>query len=87
MLAPNVRLAVVGVIMMLMLQGDSAPPTNPLDGFDGIQQIFLGSTGLTAWLIWDCIRLRKENERLNLEARETARSSIEAMVRMATERK
>lgn len=81
------RLMVVGVIILLMLQGDAAPATNPLDGFEGIEEVFLGSTGLTAWLIWDCIRLRKENERLNSEARETARSSIEAMVRMATERK
>ena len=81
------RLALLILPMLLMLQGDTAPATNPLDSFDGLEEIFLGSTGLTAWLIWDSIRLRKENDRLNAEARETARSSIEAMVRMATERK
>lgn len=81
------RLALLVVPIILMLQGDASVPANPLDGFEGLEEIFLGSTGLTAWLIWDCIRLRKENDRLNAEARETARSSIEAMVRMATERK
>lgn len=81
------RLALFILPIIFMLQGDTAPATNPLEGFGGLEEVFLGSTGLTAWLIWDCIRLRKENERLNAEARETARSSIEAMVRMATERK
>lgn len=81
---------IVSITFLLILLQAAAPdsaPTNPLDNFEGIEEIFLGSTGLTAWLIWDCIRLRKENDRLNAEARETARSSIEAMVRMATERK
>lgn len=52
-----------------------------------IEKLLLGSTGLTAWLIYDNIRLRQENSRLNQEARDTARSSIEAIVRLATERK
>lgn len=52
-----------------------------------VEKLLLGSTGLTAWLIYDNIRLRQENSRLNQEARDTARSSIDAIVRIATERK
>jgi hypothetical protein len=71
------------VILLGMLQQGA----EVLKDFDALQALLLGNTGLTVWLIWDCIRLRQENTKLNAEARETARSSIEAMVRLATERK
>lgn len=46
-----------------------------------------GAYPLLAWMAWEIIGLRKENAELNREAREVARSSIEALVRMASERK
>jgi hypothetical protein len=72
-------------MVIMLLQPDAG--TDILKDFGALQGILLGNTGLTAWLIYDCISMRKENAKLNAEARETARTSIEAMVRLATEKK
>lgn len=46
-----------------------------------------GSVPLIVWMAYEIIHLRRENDRLNEAAREVAKTSIEALVRMASERK
>lgn len=46
-----------------------------------------GAYPLIVWMAYEIIHLRKENDKLNEAAREVARTSIEALARMASERK
>lgn len=71
----------------LLAQAATAPDaTDVLTSIDW-ERALLGVYPLTLWLIQEVYHLRKENAKLNQESRDMAKSSVEALVRMASERK
>ena len=73
----------VGTIALLL-----ANTASPIDSIDWIAILDQGgSKALLAWLIYDNIKLRQENGKINQEARDMAKSSVEALVRMASDRR
>ena len=42
-------------------------------------QLLFGTAGLTCWLVWDNLQLRKERNLLLEEAREMARRALDAL--------
>lgn len=46
-----------------------------------------GQVPLIVWLIYEVFDLRKENSKLNQEARDMAKSAVDALSRMAQERR
>lgn len=73
--------------MFSILAQAASPDATAIVGALLRPEIILGSTGLTAWLIYDNIRLRRELDHVNQESRDMAKVSVEALVRMASERK
>lgn len=62
-----------------------ASPIGAIDWVDVLARG--GSVPLIVWMAYEIIHLRRENDKLNEAAREVAKTSIEALVRMASERK
>jgi hypothetical protein len=71
--------------LSLILAQTAASPIESLDWTEILSRG--GSVPLIVWMAYEIIHLRKENDRLNQETRDMAKSSVEALVRMASERK
>lgn len=61
---------------------------SPIDAIDWVDVLAQGgSVPLIIWMAYEIVHLRRENDKLNEAAREVARTSIEALVRMSSERR
>lgn len=78
----------IGWVVIGFLQESSGEVGNAIVALDWPSLVVQGGPyAFLVWMIYDNLGLRKENSKLNSEARDMAKSAVDALSRMAQEKR